>query len=203
MLYGICTLGAMELSCHLITHITSPSRPQNEGHRQTSSRKIICLLPRNQTSNNSLMTTLLLSFFSLSGQTLLACIVLDQDNSFFLTQHQDDSHNIFQCFLFEGTYVSGLAPNKAEKTIESASRPLVCFGGLIDTTIKGLTILLSIWAEIDYHICYICDEMYQCSRQNSYDKMNATTWSSMRMITSNEYCVNWDMCYWWRIYSHI
>ena len=27
---------------------------------------------------------------------------------------------------------------------ESASRPLVCFGGLIDTTIKGLTILLSI-----------------------------------------------------------
>ena len=87
--------------------------------------------------------------------------------------------------------------------IESASRPLVCFGGLIDTTIKGLTILLSIWAEIDYHICYICDEMYQCSRQNSYDKMNATTWSSMRMITSNEYCVNWDMCYWWRIHSYI
>jgi len=86
---------------------------------------------------------------------------------------------------------------------ESASRPLVCFGGLIDNTIKGLTILLSIWAEIDYHICYICDEMYQCSRQNSYDKMNATTWSSMRMITSNEYCVNWDMCYWWRIHSHI
>ena len=76
---------------------------------------------------------------------------------------------------------------------ESASRSLVCFGGLIDTTIKGLTILLSIWAEIDYHICYICDEMYQCSRQNSYNKMNATTWSSMRMITSNEYCVNWDV----------
>jgi len=33
--------------------------------------------------------------------------------------------------------------------IESASRPLVCFGGLIDTTIKGLTILLSIWPGID------------------------------------------------------
>ena len=99
------------------------------------------------------------------------------------------------------TRAGDLAPHRRKH--ESASRPLVCFGGLIDNTIKGLTILLSIWAEIDYHICYICDEIYQCSRQNSYDKMNATTWSSMRMITSNEYCVNWDMCYWWRIHSHI
>ena len=47
---------------------------------------------------------------------------------------------------------------------ESASRPLVCFGGLIDTTIKGLTILLSIWAGIDYHNCNLCDEMNQDSR---------------------------------------
>ena len=58
---------------------------------------------------------------------------------------------------------------------ESASRPLVCFGGLIDTTIKGLTILLSIGAGIDYHNCNLCDVIYQCSRQNSYDNMNATT----------------------------
>ena len=28
--------------------------------------------------------------------------------------------------------------------VESASRPLVCFGALIDTSIEGLTILLSI-----------------------------------------------------------
>ena len=48
---------------------------------------------------------------------------------------------------------------------ESASRPLVCFCGLIDTTIKGLTILLSAWEGIDYHIDYVCDVMYQCSRQ--------------------------------------
>ena len=30
------------------------------------------------------------------------------------------------------------------EVFEKASRPLVGFGGLIDTTIKGLTILLSI-----------------------------------------------------------
>ena len=47
---------------------------------------------------------------------------------------------------------------------ESASRPLVCFGRLIDTTIKGLTILLSIWAGIDYHNCNLCDEINQDSR---------------------------------------
>ena len=41
---------------------------------------------------------------------------------------------------------------------------LVCFSELIDTTIKGLTILLSIWAEIDYHNCNLCDVIYQCSR---------------------------------------
>ena len=86
---------------------------------------------------------------------------------------------------------------------ESASRPLVCFGGLIDTTIKGLTILLSIWAGIDYHICYICDVMYQCSRQGSYDKMNAMTCSSMRILTSNGYHINWDMNQRRRIYSYI
>ena len=47
---------------------------------------------------------------------------------------------------------------------ESASRLLVCFGELIDTTIKGLTILLGIWAGIDYHNCNLCDEMNQDSR---------------------------------------
>jgi hypothetical protein len=38
---------------------------------------------------------------------------------------------------------SSLIYNKPNES-ESASRSLVCFGGLIDTTIKGLTILLSI-----------------------------------------------------------
>jgi len=47
---------------------------------------------------------------------------------------------------------------------KSASRPLVCFGGLIDITIKGLTILLSIWAGIGYDICNMCNEVNQCSR---------------------------------------
>ena len=75
---------------------------------------------------------------------------------------------------------------------ESASRPLVCFSGLIDTTIKGLTILLSIWTWIDYYNCNLCDVIYQCSRQGSYDKINAMTWSSMK-TTSNGYHVNWDM----------
>jgi len=80
---------------------------------------------------------------------------------------------------------------RSTATCESASRLLIGFGGLIDTTIKELTILLSIWAGIDYHICNICDERYQCSRQGSYDKINATTWSSMKIITSNGYHVNW------------
>ena len=37
----------------------------------------------------------------------------------------------------------------SQSGLERASWPLVCFGGLIDTTIKGLTILLSILAGID------------------------------------------------------
>ena len=43
----------------------------------------------------------------------------------------------------------GLSSITKKGEIERASWPLVCFGGLIDTTIKGLTILLSILAGID------------------------------------------------------
>ena len=39
--------------------------------------------------------------------------------------------------------------------------------------------------------------------KGSYDKMNTTTWSSMKIITSKSYHVNWDMYQWWRIYSYI
>jgi hypothetical protein len=44
--------------------------------------------------------------------------------------------------------------------IESASSPLVSFGGLNDNTIKGLTSLLSVEQEIEFisYTCGLCNE---------------------------------------------
>ena len=55
---------------------------------------------------------------------------------------------------------------------ESASRPLVCFGGLIDTTIKGLTIFWVYEQELIITIVIYVMKWIKIQDTCSYDKMN-------------------------------